>query len=192
VFSAQSKAEAAAPPVNEAVMPTDFEALYRAQFAFVWRTLKRLGVAEASLDDAAQEVFLVVHRRIADFRPETSLKAWLFAIAQRVASTQRRSVRRKGHLVALQDDLVSKAQSPLQEALTREASEIVLDFLQQLDEDRRAVFILTDLEQMTAPEIAASTGANLNTVYSRIASARKAFAAFVGGRHQDMLEHRHE
>lgn len=180
------------PPAIETGAPTEFAALYREHFPFVWRTLKRLGVADANLDDAAQEVFLVVHRRIADFRRDTSAKAWLFAISQRVASTHRRSVRRKGNLVTLQEDLVSKVQSPLQNALTREASDIVLDFLAQLDDDRRAVFILTDLEQMTAPEIAASTSTNLNTVYSRIASARKAFAAFVSERHQDMLEHRHE
>lgn len=156
----------------------DFDSMYRVHFPFVWRSLRRLGVQEASLDDAAQEVFLVVHRRFAEFRPGSSPKAWLFAIAQRVASDQRRWLRRKGGLLPLHEELATRAPGPLEHAMQSQASDIVLDFLDALDADRRAAFILSELEQMTAPEVASSVNANLNTVYYRIASARKAFAAF--------------
>jgi RNA polymerase sigma-70 factor (ECF subfamily) len=156
-----------------------FEAFYRAHFAFVWRTLRRLGVAEASLDDAAQEVFVVVHRRLGSFQPDSSPKAWLYAIAQRVASDQRRTVRRKGNLLPLHDDLPAHERSPLDSAMRSEANDLVLAFLAQLDPDRRTAFILADLEQMSAPEVARVAGANVNTIYYRIASARKAFVAFV-------------
>jgi RNA polymerase sigma-70 factor (ECF subfamily) len=71
-----------------------------------------------------------------------------------------------------------------------QAGDLVLAFLAELDPDRRTAFILADLEQLTAPEIARAEGANLNTIYYRIASARKAFAAFVEQRKQ--LEPRHE
>jgi RNA polymerase sigma-70 factor (ECF subfamily) len=162
--------------------PGEFDALYRAHVDFVWRSLRRLGVRESSLDDATQEVFLVVHRRFAEFRPGSSVKAWLFAIAQRTASDQRRWVRRKGNLLPLHDELPSSADSPLQGAITREATDLVLDFLNQLDEARRVAFILSDLEQMTAPEIGTALNVNTNTIYYRVASARKAFVAF--------LEHR--
>lgn len=157
----------------------EFDALYRAHVDFVWRSLRRLGVRDAALDDATQEVFLVVHRRFAEFRPGSSAKAWLFAIAQRTASDQRRWVRRKGNLLPIHDDLPAHAESPLDRAITREASDIVLEFLNQLDESRRVAFILSDLEQMTAPEIGAALDVNINTIYYRVASARKAFVAFL-------------
>ena len=169
----------------------DFDSLYRAHFGFVWRSLRRLGVATQALDDAAQEVFVVVHRRAADLSLERSPKACLFGIAQRVASDQRRWTRRKGHPIPLQEEPASKERSPLEHAIEREASDLVLVFLAQLDEARRAAFILSELEQMTAPEIAQTLSANLNTVYYRIASARKAFVAFVAEHCPDAPEERH-
>src|SRR5262245_25709599 len=72
-----------------------FEALYDEHFDFVWRTVRRLGVPEALVDDAVQEVFLVVHRRLGSFEGRSSLKTWICAIVTRVASDSRRSVRRK-------------------------------------------------------------------------------------------------
>jgi RNA polymerase sigma-70 factor (ECF subfamily) len=159
-----------------------FEAVYREHFAFVWRTLRRLGVWPANLDDAAQEVFVVVHRRYAEFRPGTSEKAWLFAISQRVASDQRRTRRRKGGLLPLNETVPAGGLDPFDQAARSQASDLVLGFLDTLDDDQRSAFILSDLEQMTAKEIADSLGANINTVYYRIAAARKQFAAFVDRR----------
>jgi RNA polymerase sigma-70 factor (ECF subfamily) len=171
--------------------PAEFDALYRAHVDFVWRSLRRLGVRDASLDDATQEVFLVVHRRFHEFRPGSSAKAWLFAIAQRTASDQRRWVRRKGNLLPLHDELPSSAaDSPLEGAITRQASDLVLEFLHQLDESRRVAFILSDLEQMTAPEIGAALNVNINTIYYRVASARKAFVAFLDQRKVRQMEDR--
>ncbi|MDB4976555.1 MAG: polymerase sigma factor RpoE [Myxococcaceae bacterium] len=165
--------------------PAEFDAVYRANVDFVWRSLRRLGVRDAALDDATQEVFMVVHRRFHEFRPGSSIKAWLFAIAQRAASDQRRWVRRKGNLLPLHDELPANMSSPLDSAITRQATDRVLEFLEKLDEPRRVAFILSDLEQMTAPEIGAALGVNINTIYYRIASARKAFAAFVERRSID-------
>jgi RNA polymerase sigma-70 factor (ECF subfamily) len=171
--------------------PAEFDALYRAHVDFVWRSLRRLGVRDAALDDATQEVFLVVHRRFHEFRPGSSAKAWLFAIAQRTASDQRRWVRRKGNLLPLHDELpASGVDSPLQCAINREASDLVLSFLNQLDEPRRVAFILSDLEQMTAPEIGAALSVNINTIYYRVASARKAFVAFLDQRKLRQMEDR--
>lgn len=156
-----------------------FETLYRTHFPFVWRSLRRLGVSPSNLDDATQEVFLVVYRRHDTFRPGTSEKAWLFAIAHRVASDQRRTVRRKGGLVPIPESAAANTPDPCERAMQREASDVVLAFLESIDEDLRTAFILSDLEQMTAREIADSVQANINTVYTRIATARKQFAAFV-------------
>jgi RNA polymerase sigma-70 factor (ECF subfamily) len=170
-----------------------FDRLYRDHFAFVWRTLRRFGVAHAQLDDAAQEVFIVVHRRLAELRPGSAPRAWLFAIAQRVASDQRRTVRRKGGLLPLDEGLAaSSGAGPDAGAERAEAADIVLGFLDTLDDDRRAVFILVELEQMSAPEVSAATGANPSTVYSRLASARKALVAYVQREHADALEVAHD
>jgi RNA polymerase sigma-70 factor (ECF subfamily) len=170
-----SAAELVCPEPDKAA----FDTLYRAHAPFVWRTLRRLGVRHSALDDATQEVFVVVHRRFAEFRSGVTEKAWLFAIAQRVASDQRRWVRRKGNLAPLHDELVSGSASPLDGAIKREASDLVIDFLAELDEPRRSAFILADLEQMTCAEVGQSLGVNANTVYYRLAAARKAFVAFL-------------
>ncbi|MET0343352.1 MAG: sigma-70 family RNA polymerase sigma factor [Polyangiales bacterium] len=159
--------------------PVEFDAFYREHLDFVWRSLRRFGVADATLDDATQEVFLVVYRRFHEFRPESSPRAWLFAIAHRTASTHRRWVKRKGNLLPLHEEMLAPASSPLEGAMNRQASDLVLAFLSELDEARRAAFILSDLEQMTAPEIATALAVNVNTIYYRIASARKAFVAFL-------------
>jgi RNA polymerase sigma-70 factor (ECF subfamily) len=180
--TAAGQAGASAPVVSRAAegsLHGDFEALYRAHFNFVWRTLRRLGVPESALDDAAQEVFVVVHRRFADLVPDSSPKAWLYAIAQRVASDQRRSVRRKGNLLPLHGDMLARDRNPLESAIQSQANDLVLEFLESLDPDRRTAFILVELEQMSAPEVARIAAANLNTIYYRISSARKAFAVFV-------------
>lgn len=187
IASRSNGSEPALDAVAEGPSPAEFDAIYRANVDFVWRSLRRLGVRDAALDDATQEVFLVVHRRFSDFRPGTSIKAWLFAIAQRTASDQRRWVRRKGNLAPLHEDMPASSQSPLDQAITRQATDRVLSFLDELDEPRRVAFILSDLEQMTAPEIGAALGVNVNTIYYRVASARKAFVAFLERQHADSL-----
>lgn len=170
----EERSEAPGPPSR-----AEFDAFYRAHADFVWRSLRRLCVREAALDDALQEVFIVVHRRFHELRPGPTQRAWLFAIAQRVASGQRRWVRRKGNLLPLHEELVASADSPLEAAMRNQASDFVLEFLEQLDEPRRAAFVLADIEQMTGREAHAALGVNQNTLYYRLTSARKAFAAFL-------------
>ena len=167
----------------------DFDALYSQHFRFVWRSLRRLGVVEAALDDASQDVFITVHRRLHEYVPRCSPKAWLFAIARRVASDYRRGVRRKGGhapLPATAD--AGPAHGPLESATRNQASRIVLEFLDQLEAEQRQVFILSELEQMTASEIGEALSLNQNTVYSRVRSGRRALHEFVVARYPDLLE----
>ena len=181
------------PPVTERPKPparAEFDAFYRAHADFVWRALRRLCVREEALDDALQEVFIVVHRRFGDLRPGTTQRAWLFAIAQRVASSQRRWVRRKGHGLPLQEELIAGSQSPLEGAMRKQASDLVQEFLVLLDEPRRAAFVAAELEQMTGAEAHAALGVNQNTLYYRLTSARKAFVAFLEER--GVVEHKAE
>lgn len=142
---------------------------------FVWRVLRRLGVPDRSVDDAVQDVFVVVHRRLADFQGRSSLRTWLYGIARRVARDQRRRDQRRGEAVELPAEVAGAAPDPRQAAEDAEALRALRGLLAALPDEQREVFVLAELEQMTAPEIAEATGAKLNTVYSRLRLARAAF-----------------
>ncbi len=152
-----------------------FEQIYEEYFEFAWTMLRRLGVRTAHLDDAVQELFIVVHRRLGEFAGRSSLKTWLAAIAWRVASEDRRSESRKGGTEPLPDDLPANDRDPHRAAVHAESLRLLDRLLGQLDADKRAVFVLAELEQMSVPEIAEALSVNLNTVYSRLRAARKAF-----------------
>lgn len=155
-----------------------FDALYDEQFEYVWCSLRRLGVHEASIDDAVQDVFVVVHRRLAEFEGRSSLRTWLFGIAVRVARDHRRRARRSEAIAEGQDPR-AQGQSPFDGAATAEAARTLDRLLGELEESRREVFVLAELEQMTAPEIAVCLELNVNTVYSRLRAAREDFEAAV-------------
>ncbi|MDB4987097.1 MAG: polymerase sigma factor RpoE [Myxococcaceae bacterium] len=172
-FPAKSAPEPSGPAVAH-----DFDALYGEHFNFVWRSLRRLGVHPSWVEDAAQDTFLVVHRRFADLRPEASAKAFLFGIALRVARDYRRRAQRK-HSVSLDAEKeVSQLSGPFERTAKAQAVRRLEAFLATLDEDRAAVFVLSELEGLTAPEISQALGANQNTVYSRLRTARERFVAF--------------
>lgn len=166
-----------------------FEAIYDEHMAFVWRSLRRLGVQDAGLDDAVQDVFLVVHRRLPEFEARSEVKTWLFGIVLRVARTCRRTVRRKSPEAASAGGAEDAEQivdidgaRPDELAEKTEAMRVVHAVLDELDDDKREVFVLAELEQMTAPEISEALGVNLNSVYSRLRAARRDFEQAVARR----------
>ena len=157
----------------------ELDRVYKEHFAFVWRSLRRLGVPLQAIDDAAQDVFIVALRRRSEFAGRSSYRTWLFGIAANVAREQRRSGRRAEALEPIDEALRSPLTSPLEQATDAEAVRFIEGFLSTLDDAKREVFILAELEQMPAPEIADAVGAKLNTVYSRLRAARVAFAALL-------------
>lgn len=164
----------------DAAQPLELGAIYDEFFDFVWRSLRRLGVPAGQLDDALQDVFLVVHRRLADFEQRSTLKTWLFGICLRVAGDYARRARlhgRRGELVPNLPD--PRAPDPLEATARGEAVQFLDQQLAALDEDKRAVFILAELEGMSCPEIALAVRANVNTVMSRLKAARAKFEAAV-------------
>lgn len=156
-----------------------FDELYDREFDFVWRSLRRLGVPASSLDDAAQDCFVVVHRRLDSLRPDASVKAWLFAIALRVARNYRRTARRKPTTSLDTESAESAELGPFESAASAQARRTLQRFLDSLDEDRRAVFVLAELEELSAPDISEALGARVNTVYSRLRTARERFVMFL-------------
>jgi RNA polymerase sigma-70 factor, ECF subfamily len=153
-----------------------FDDVYREHFAFVWRAAKRLGASDGSLDDVVQEVFVVVHRRLGDFEGRSSVKTWLFGIALRVVRDHRRAMRRRCVEPAVDvDTLESSANGPAENAERAEAVRVLHALLDELADERREVFVMADLEQMTMPEIAETLGINVNTAYARLRLARQEF-----------------
>jgi RNA polymerase sigma-70 factor (ECF subfamily) len=167
---------AAAPPHTDTAL--NVAHLYDAHFDFVWRSLRRLGVPDSALDDAAQDVFVVVQRRVADFEGRSTLKTWLFGIVLRVASAHRKQRARSGREVAEDDTpLVGTHPDPQQAAIETEAARAVQALIDPMPEERRVVFVMMDLEDFTADEVAQSLGVGINTVYSRLRLARRDFEA---------------
>jgi RNA polymerase sigma-70 factor (ECF subfamily) len=151
-----------------------FKVLYEQHYAFVWRSLVHFGLDEPQADDASQDVFIVVHRRLPDFDGRTHLRSWLFGIARRVArGYQRGELRRQKRLELVAEP--APADGPDEQLQRARAVELVDAFLASLEATQRDVFYLSDVEGLTAPEIADALGVKLNTVYSRLRAARKRF-----------------
>jgi RNA polymerase sigma-70 factor (ECF subfamily) len=152
-----------------------FADLYRANAKFVWRMLRRLGVPDADLDDAMHEVFLVAFRRRESLWGADFERSWLFGIARRVAQQTRRKVGRRPD--ALEDDAHMRAagHGPEGELAQREQLALARAAIEGIDARRRIVFVMSELEQMSAPEIARALEIPVNTVYSRLRKARTEF-----------------
>jgi RNA polymerase sigma-70 factor (ECF subfamily) len=185
IVSAASAGEPgdAAPSVELPPLPP-FARLYDEHFDFVWREACRLGVPGASVEDVVQDTFLVLHRRLGDYDGRTPVKGWLLGIVYRVVSDHRRRFRRKDAACvphAADSDgnvlLASPQKSPSAEAEHAEQVRLLEDLLAEMDEEKRELLVLSELEEMTVPEIAEMRGANVNTIYARLRAARKEFEA---------------
>jgi len=159
-----------------------FEDIYERHVDFAWRAACRLGVDASDADDIVQEVFFTAHRRMREFEGRASVKTWLFGILHHVVQHYWRDrARKRRHLVAaspLQDPdhfPDARAAGPAESAEHAEAMRVLDHLLRVLDEGKRAVFVLAEIEQMTAHEIADALGINANTVYSRLRVARQEF-----------------
>lgn len=159
------------------VRTPSFEAVFRQHHDFVWRTLRHYGVPDAALDDATQDVFVVVHRRLVDFDGRGSLRSWLIGISRRVASRSRsRSATRQQREAPLGPvEPRSANDGPHTGAIRVEAVDFVSGFLDSLAPKLRVAFQLCEIEGMSAPEVADSLGISVNTVYSRLRLARERF-----------------
>lgn len=138
----------------------------------MWRSLRRLGVEASDVEDAVHDAFMVVARRLVEFEGRSSLRTWLFAIALRVARSRRRDRQREAlHLERYESVERRKMEDPW----TRHEARCTLhQLLDTLEEEQRVIFIMIELESMTAPEIAASLDLKVPTVYSRLRLAREA------------------
>ena len=165
----------------------DFRALFDEHVDFVWRVLRRYGVPDREVEDACQEVFLVVHRKLASFEGRSSVRTWIYAIAARVAQV----ARRKAHV--RRELLEAPASEPQTEATQEDAAHQrralsrVEAALLALDPEKREAFVLYELEGMSVAELASAVGVPENTALYRLHRAREELAqrlkraAFISG-----------
>jgi RNA polymerase sigma-70 factor (ECF subfamily) len=165
--------------------------IYIQHVRFVWRNLRRMGVHDSSLEDAVQDVFLVVHRRLAEFEARSQIRTWLFGIVLRVAQLHRRTARRRqAHLVEVNPFELDAAspvdqEGPAELIAQRQAGALLRRLLDEMDHDKRAILVMVEMEEMSVREAAEALGINLNTAYSRLHAARALFDATVAERVRD-------
>ncbi len=160
----------------DAAPPLDLVAVHARHGAFVFASLQRLGVRGVALEDAHQEVFLVVHRRLPSYDGRASLTAWLFGICRRVAAAHRRRAHLRHEVPVDPDWDIEDLDADPEEALARgEERRKVERVLDKLDLDKRAVLVMFEIEGIECERIASLLGIPVGTVYSRLHGARRDF-----------------
>jgi RNA polymerase sigma-70 factor (ECF subfamily) len=156
----------------------DLASVFRCHFDFVWRVARSLGVPDEALDDAVQDVFLIVHRRLHEFEGRAALQTWIYAITYRTAQNYRRRARRQQQRYEeLVEEPPADLPGPGERLADARAGRFVMQFLESVSADKRDVFVLSVLEELSAPEVAEILGVKVNTVYSRIRLVRADFRA---------------
>ncbi len=169
--------------------PRELRGLITDHGRFVAGLLRSRAVPGADIDDATQEVFVVVARRYAERPRDAGIRSWLYSIAVRIASQRRRS-----HLRLVAREAVGLATShipdPEQQLGARDRLRRVESFMQSLPLAQREAFTLCMVEGMTVPEVAALSGTNLNTLYTRVRTTRRAFLRFLAKAESDHVTDR--
>jgi RNA polymerase sigma-70 factor (ECF subfamily) len=163
-----------APPAR-----VSFASVYEENFDFVYRTVRRLGIAASAAEDVAQEVFVRVHKSLGAFEGRSSMRTWLFGIARNVAYHHRRTLGRRITTTASEgalDHAHDETARSAHDVAERSEAAVVLDaLLASMDDEKREAFMLVELEEMTMPEVAEALGINVNTAYTRLRAARQQF-----------------
>jgi RNA polymerase sigma-70 factor (ECF subfamily) len=153
----------------------DFRAIFEEQFTYVWNSLRHFGVSACDLEDLVHEVFSRVHERLDEYDPSRPLRPWLFAFAFRVASAHRRLARHRAEVLGTDVEAPDDGPPADQALMRREDVGLALDALDAIDLDRRAVFVLHELDEVPLPEVARALGIPAGTASSRLRLARRDF-----------------
>jgi RNA polymerase sigma-70 factor, ECF subfamily len=179
------KAARPSPPTGEAIpipgppgVPS-LRRLFEDHARFIWRTARHLGVREADLEDVCQEVFLTAHRRLPGFEGRSSVRTWLYGICLRVASDYRRRAHVRRELPMAEPPHRVHGAHQDEDYLRKRARERLQQILAELDEDKRTVFVLYEIEDFPMKDVAAIVGCPLQTAYSRLHAARARVLAIV-------------
>lgn len=155
-----------------------FAQVYKQYFDFVWSLARRFGVEPEAMDDVVQEIFLVIYAKLDMLENPDALRSWIYGVVRRSVSTYRRARRTRlgaGLAVGYAAQLESDAPSPLEQTETHADLQLLASLLAELDEPKREVFSMVELDELTVPEVAQLLDIPLNTAYSRLRMARQAF-----------------
>ena len=151
----------------------EVERIFREHGAFVWRALRRMGIPESDADDLCQEVFVIAHRKLPEFEERSSITTWLYGILAKVALAHKRRAHVKREIVT---DAPPEGTAPLgpDDALAESEARALLDrALDTLDDDKRLVFVLFEIESLPMADVARIAECPLQTAYSRLHAARE-------------------
>lgn len=171
----QAFAVASATQVPPRTSEVDLREIFRMHSAYVWSTLKRLGVPFSDLDDLTHDVFLQVHRKFDEFDPTRPVRPWLFAFAYRVACQHRRRAHLRHEFPGEPDKTAHPGLAPDEQVAAGDGRRLILAALDCLPMERRAVFVLYEIDGVSIDEIAHAMGIPQNTAYSRLRVARAEF-----------------
>ncbi len=149
--------------------------VYAAHAPFVYRTVRRLGVPQGSVEDVMHEVFLVAHRRLPEFDGRAAITTWLYHLSRGVVSNWRRGRRREAARLSLVEPPSNAMPDPEKATEREQAAAFVRRFVESLDVDKRLVFELAEVDGMAMPAVAEIAGIKVNTAYSRLRAARREF-----------------
>lgn len=156
-----------------------FAHVYQQYFDLVWSATRQLGISEEAMDDVVQEVFVVIHARLSTVQHVESLRSWVYSVTRRTVSTYRRAQRTRNASGAQYAEVAGwiepRPPTPLELSEQADRQRLLVRLLAELDESKREVFTLAELEGFTAPEIAEALEIPVNTVYSRLRVARQEF-----------------
>jgi RNA polymerase sigma-70 factor (ECF subfamily) len=177
-----SPAAASIPPFSE---------VYRQYFDFVWATVRHLGISGAAIDDVVQESFIAIHSKLHTVQRPESLRSWVYGVVRRTASGHRRARRPEAPSATpekLEQSVGAALHTPLDAVEHNAQLELLHSLLAELDEPKREVFVLAEVEEMSVPEIAEALEIPVNTAYSRLRAARMAFEAGLSRRAARLTE----
>ena len=155
------------------------ERVYELHADFVWRTLQHLGARSADLEDLAQEVFVTVHRCIGSFDGRSKLTTWLFGVCLHLVQRHRRRAYFRLEFLQAEPPESVDTETPEDRYAGAEARLRLERLLEKLSPERRATFVLFEVEGVSCEEIAELTAVPVGTVYSRLHWARKEVAKTV-------------
>jgi RNA polymerase sigma-70 factor (ECF subfamily) len=166
------------PPRLPGPIPS-FAQVYEQYFDLVWASTRRLGVAQESIDDIVQDIFIVVHQRLHTLERPDAIRSWLYGIVRRTVSHYHRARRAKGAATNTRpidaDSLETNMPTPFELTEQNDQVKLLEALLSELSASKREIFVLSEVEELSVPEIAQALEIPLNTAYSRLRAARQAF-----------------
>jgi len=150
-----------------------FDEVFEECAPFVWRITRRLGVPAKDVPDVSQEVFLVVLRKLPSYEPRASVKSWVYGIAAKVVQGYRRRACNRHEQLGVEVPEQSGPASQERQITAKRDLERLFAALETLDDEKREVFVLYELEEWSMSRVAETLGCPLSTVYSRLQRARE-------------------